>query len=297
MKSNTTFAKFFFAAFSLFFTFFVNAQTNATTWNLTVDGKITQDGKKLDGAMVTVFKNGSQTQQIPAGSNGKFEIVMDPDADYIVNFSKDGLVTKKLSFSTRNVPDDVSKQHSFALEIGEISLFILPQGPDASTITSILNQPIGKFAYSASIKDFDYDAAYTASIQAKLDLIKQAEAQAKQLEKQYNDAIAQGDKSFSGGDWSGAQTAYNAALKIKPDAKYPQNQLVLVNKKEADQAAANAANAKQKALDAQYQTLIASADKSLAGKDYVNAKTNYTQASSLKPNEQYPKDKLAEIAK
>ncbi|HVA97945.1 MAG TPA: hypothetical protein VNG53_03540 [Bacteroidia bacterium] len=259
-------------------------------------GKITEEGKRLDGATVTVFKNGSQTQQI-VSPNGKFEVVMDPDADYILSFTKDALVTKKLTFTTRNVPVEVSKLHSFALDIGEVSLFVLPQGAAASKITAILDQPIGRFAYSPTIKDFDVDAAYTASMEAKLDLIKQAEEQAKELEKQYDDAISKGDKAFSNGDWSGAQAAYNNALKLTPDAKYPQNQIVIVNKKIADKAAADAIAAKQKALDAQYQTLIASADKSLSGKDYATAKTSYTQASALKPNEQYPKDKLAEIDK
>jgi peroxiredoxin len=46
-----------------------------------------------------------------------------------------------------------------------------------------------------------------------------------------------------------------------------------------------------------YKTAITKGDKELEAKDYVNAKADFTIASGLKPNEQYPKDKLAEINK
>ncbi|MEO6882790.1 MAG: hypothetical protein ABI199_02065, partial [Bacteroidia bacterium] len=119
----------------------------------------------------------------------------------------------------------------------------------------------------------------------------------KALDAQYQTLIANADKSLAGKDYDNAKTNYTQASSLKPNEQYPKDKLAEIAKDQANAQAAADAAAKQKALDAQYQTLIASADKSLAGKDYDNAKTNYTQASSLKPNEQYPKDKLAEIAK
>lgn len=42
-----------------------------------------------------------------------------------------------------------------------------------------------------------------------------------------------------------------------------------------------------------YTDVIAAADSKFAGSDWLGAKTKYTEASSLKPAEKYPKDQIA----
>jgi hypothetical protein len=51
------------------------------------------------------------------------------------------------------------------------------------------------------------------------------------------------------------------------------------------------------ALNAQYQEVIAKADKAFAAKNYPAAKDSYNEALGLKSSEQYPKTKIAEIDK
>ena len=58
-----------------------------------------------------------------------------------------------------------------------------------------------------------------------------------------------------------------------------------------------AALEKQKSLEAQYDGLITKADKLLADKSFVQARADYSSASSLKPQETYPKEKMATIDK
>jgi hypothetical protein len=48
---------------------------------------------------------------------------------------------------------------------------------------------------------------------------------------------------------------------------------------------------------AKFNAAIIRADKAFNAKDYENAKNSYTEASSLKPKETYPKERLSEIAK
>ena len=53
--------------------------------------------------------------------------------------------------------------------------------------------------------------------------------------------------------------------------------------------------ARAKEKDAQYQEVIGKGDKLFGLKDYKSAKNKYLDASLIKPTEQYPKDKVAEI--
>jgi len=219
-----------------------------------------------------------------------------------------------------------------------------------------------------------------------------------EIKKQYDAAVARGDKNFLAKDLEAAKTAYNDALGIKSDAAYPKDKIAEIDKiikteqeraaaeetaraakearakeeaeaaakKKADEeasaraAAAAAAKkkaedeanaraaaeeearrraeeaekasaaaevaakkkaeedaaarlaaeaaakkkaeeqrkseeaAKVKARDDQYNKLIADADKAFQSKDY-GAIRLYESASNIKPNEKYPKDKIAEI--
>ncbi len=129
-----------------------------------------------------------------------------------------------------------------------------------------------------------------AAQKAEADRIaKEAEIQAK-----YEEAISKGDAAFSTSDWLSAKTAYTEASKIKPSENYPKNRLVEVDQKlksEADQKAAAAA------LDKKYNDAMALGDKQLAAKKYQEAKTAFSDASALKPQESLPKQKIAEVEK
>jgi hypothetical protein len=54
---------------------------------------------------------------------------------------------------------------------------------------------------------------------------------------------------------------------------------------------------KQMELDKNYNAAINRADKAFGGRDYINAKAGYKEASGLKPEEAYPLQKIAEIDK
>jgi len=112
----------------------------------------------------------------------------------------------------------------------------------------------------------------------------------KALETQYNDLVANGDKLLSGQHYEQAKIQYSQALQIKPEEQYPKNKLTEIDKALGDLAAL-------KALDDQYQASITKADKLFNEKTYEAARSEYTIAGNLKPKEQYPKDKIAEIDK
>jgi hypothetical protein len=112
----------------------------------------------------------------------------------------------------------------------------------------------------------------------------------KQQDKQYLDIIAAADKLLADKSYQPAKVQYQSALKLKPEEKYPKDRIAEIDLAMTDLA-------KQKALDDQYTAAIAKADKLFAAKTWEQAKTDYTTASALKPNETYPKDKILEIEK
>ncbi len=110
----------------------------------------------------------------------------------------------------------------------------------------------------------------------------------KQQDKQYLDIIANADKLLADKSYQPAKVQYQSALKLKPEEKYPQDRIAEIDLALSDLV-------KQKALDDQYNLAIIKADKSFASKTWEQAKTDYTAASALKPNEAYPKEKILEI--
>ncbi len=123
------------------------------------------------------------------------------------------------------------------------------------------------------------EAARLAAIQAEKD-------------KNYADAIARADQLFIDKDYENSRNEYRAALDVKPEESYPQQRIEEIDGILRDMVAAKAA---QEALDRNYVNAIAQADRLFKANSYNPAKENYTKASSLKPDENYPKEKLAEI--
>ena len=132
-----------------------------------------------------------------------------------------------------------------------------------------------------------------AGVIAKLKDIEAQLATKLKEEKLNNDfqaAIKQGDDAFAKKDYNMAKTAYNQALTIKPNEKYPKDRIAESDKLLGDLAA-------QKKLDEDYNAAIANAENLFGQKKYNEAKTAFETASKLKPNEQAPKAKITEIIK
>jgi tetratricopeptide (TPR) repeat protein len=104
------------------------------------------------------------------------------------------------------------------------------------------------------------------------------------LDAKYEAAIKKGDEFLKTKDFSSAKNAYREAAVIKPDEVYPKAKM-----KECDDALAGPPSEKL------YHERIAQADALFKMKSWQAAKNAYEEALKLKPNEQYPKDQVAEI--
>ncbi|MDP4282010.1 MAG: hypothetical protein Q8867_07640 [Bacteroidota bacterium] len=112
-------------------------------------------------------------------------------------------------------------------------------------------------------------------------------AHQKEVDDQYQNAIAKADQLMAAKSYIEAKTEYTNAVNLKPKEDYPKTKIAAIDKIIAD----------QKAQDDKYNASIEKADKLLADKLFNDAKTEYLNAGKLKPGEQYPQEKITEIEK
>lgn len=267
---------------------------------LFIEGTVREEKIKLSGVNVTVLLGGRLINSLVTPANGLFSFTLNYNNDYILQFSKDGYTSKKISVSTKGVPPEDAVD-IFEFTGFEVALF--KTIPDLDV--SILQKPVGKISFISPDEGFDYDAAYTAAIQEQLQQFQQDLAlkkkAAEEAEAKYKASLAKADKAFGSKDYSGAKDFYYEASGVKPDEKYPKDKIAEIEKIMTDMASKDAAEkerlAKEKELNDKYNAALSKGDKALASKDYTGAKSGYNEASGIKPAEQYPKNKIAEIDK
>ncbi len=107
-------------------------------------------------------------------------------------------------------------------------------------------------------------------------------------EQNYNKFIADADQALTANDFDLALSKYRDALRIKPTEQYPNEQIAKAEKLKAEAA-------EQALIDKRYQDLIDKADVLFNKNQFNDAKSSYKEALSVKPDENYPKEKLNEI--
>ncbi|MCK9422563.1 MAG: hypothetical protein M0Q38_08200, partial [Bacteroidales bacterium] len=123
---------------------------------------------------------------------------------------------------------------------------------------------------------------------AEIDRILQSLATQKALDEQYATKIRKGDSLLALKVYETSRSAYQDALKIRPEESYPKEKIAEISQALEEMA-------RKAKLDNEYQTIIANADKLFTDKSYTLARTEYSNASALKPTESYPKERITVI--
>jgi len=150
------------------------------------------------------------------------------------------------------------------------------------------NWEAAKTEYQGALVIFpaeQYPQTRLNEIENKLLALKSAKDQLAAREKAYSDAIAKGDGLYNEKKWVESKNAYSQALAVKPGEKYPTGRIAEIE----------TLIAARKALDDKYAAIISTADGHFMNNRYEDAKTTYNNALLVKPNEAYPKQKIAEI--
>jgi len=104
------------------------------------------------------------------------------------------------------------------------------------------------------------------------------------LQRNFADLVYEADNQFIAGNYESSKSLYQKALELQATDKHAQNRIT-----EIDGILA------AKGKDKEYNALIAQADDYFDANDFDNAKGKYNDALRVKPKEQYPKEKVAEI--
>ncbi len=143
-----------------------------------------------------------------------------------------------------------------------------------------------------------YPTDQLAAIEKKLaELAAKAEADKKAaaLDAKYQGIVAEAEDLLTKAKYPEAKAKFQEALTVKPGEAHPKERIVEIDAKVAELARKADEAKKQAELDAKYGALIASADKNYDAKRNSDALNDYKDASALKPDEQYPKDRIAAI--
>ena len=256
--------------------------------NLAVDGTVKdENGGRISGATIALYQDGVELKRVNTGNNGRFDLYLDFGHEYIIEIAKSTYVSKKLYLNTNNVPVD---EQLWGYEFGGfvVDMFKRMEGVDYS----ILDKPIGKVYYEPNVENFVDDKLYTREIKQEVDRLEDAQKERikaekerlKRLEEDYKLALKDAQTAIDDGDYLLAKDNLLAAQSMQPESKVASQMLSQVNAK------LNAEGATQE----KYLSVLASADQAYGNKNYDGAIASYQEALTIKPDEEYPKNRLKE---
>ncbi len=92
-------------AFLVLLCFFAKAQETPAAPGppqpVPITGKIEDDNGPVNGAIITVTQGGKTITTVSTGADGKYSFQLPMGNDYMVSYTRQGFVTKKMLFSTR----------------------------------------------------------------------------------------------------------------------------------------------------------------------------------------------------
>ena len=145
------------------------------------------------------------------------------------------------------------------------------------------NLAIIKYEEAISIKADETISAKIVSAKKNLAL-KQSQ---KEQQNQYDALINKGNDALSSNNFDGATDFYTQAKNLLPGNQIAYDKLREVEQKKQDLADAE--------INAQFKAKMDLANAAFEKKEWENAKNIYKEASSIKPNDRSPKDRIIEI--
>ncbi|MGC9374183.1 MAG: hypothetical protein ACP5DQ_03975 [Bacteroidales bacterium] len=133
------------------------------------------NGTPKDGK-IKLYENGQLVETYTSGRSGKIQVDLDLNKDYILEFSKEGYVTKKININTE-MPDEYLDKRFAPIRFA-VDLF--QQYDEVNTV--VFTQPVGVIKFNEQIGDFDYDVDYSREIRSKID---KAEKELQEAHKQH----------------------------------------------------------------------------------------------------------------
>ena len=219
--------------------------------NIFLDG-ITSDyysGDIISGVNIKAVSNGKTIASGTSDGKGEYKLVLEYDKEYIITFSKGGLISKKIVMNTSGVPD--KKRQKVPDMVAEITLF----KPNECIKTDMLKNPIGRAKYFSNKNVMDWDMNYSAPLLSALNQMlddceeqqRKEDEEKKQREKDCANAMKEANKTFAKKNWQEAKAGYEKALSFCPEKAEAKDRLKLIDTEIVKKAEAEKQRAEEKA--------------------------------------------------
>ena len=251
-------------------------------------------GKKEAGVTVTVLKDGVKVASGISATNGKYDFSYNGPIGlkFQIEFSKQGLVSKKLTYDgSKMAEEDIPAGSEFPIA-GDMSLFAERPGLDFSFLN---NEPVATLFWDPAKFMVNFDKPAYDRMKKKIDdLLAKGPATADPNDAKYDEAVKAAEALFGQKKYQDALVKFELANSIKPKEKLPLDRIAEIDK--IIQAAKKDQLAAQQA-DQEYLNLIKAADNLRDQKKFDDAIAKYTEASKKKPTEVYPTQQIAAVNK
>jgi len=240
-----------------------------------VRGYVEMDMKPLPGAKAILYEGTNEVKSVMADNEGLFSFKLEPNKEYTIAVTRNGLITKKISFNT-TLPDD-----EWGIWIREFAMVMVR--PCEGVDYSLLEKPVDIIKYNTKRRDFESDKNYSDNIIPKLQEINLKSENC--LQDKYKRLISQADQEFNKKAYEEALQTYTSASEIMPNETYPKKKIAEIE----------ALLKKQKSSEEQYANTIAEADALYSQQRFNEALEKYKTATTIKPQDSYSLQKITEI--
>ncbi|HKL08122.1 MAG TPA: cell envelope integrity protein TolA [Bacteroidales bacterium] len=176
---------FYISIISLFILSLVSFQTYSQNY-IEIEGILgVINGSPKDGS-IKLYENGQLIENYTSDRSGKINVDLDLNKDYILEFSKEGYVTKKININTEMPDEYLDKRYApirFAVDLFQ-------QYDEVNTV--VFTQPVGIIKFYENIGDFDYDVDYSREVRTKID---KAEKELQEAHKEHLEDIQEEKKA------------------------------------------------------------------------------------------------------
>lgn len=251
-----------------------------------VDGTVREKetNRKIPGVEVKVTRGAQAYDAVSTLSNGKYSLSLDHGSDYALLFTFGDMSPRKVLLNTSSIPEEF-RTRPFYLTV-EMSLFEVPAGFDRD----LLDEPIGKVSFDPAKEQLSWDLDYTAMMQARIDeeLASASGDGGAADDAEYAEHMRKAEVEFGRERWAQSISWLERALSVKPGDARAEG--MMADAQERMGAAEEAAAALR-----EYEALMREGKLAMRKEDFAAASSNFNAALVLFPDEQEPKDLLAQI--
>lgn len=140
--------------------------------SLDLEGTVSADRTTLQGAVVTVHRDGKYFTSFVTANDGEYNLYLPLGSEYLVTVTKKDFIKKIYTVDTRGVPAE-NLADQFPVIEADVDLFKTQKGIDYS----LFDEPMNKYFYNSRKDNFDFDKEYLKSMQAQVAEFRRNEKQ------------------------------------------------------------------------------------------------------------------------